>query len=89
MSFLSSLSTLEATLKTDLLAAIGKPLLSSLASVQANPTVPNVMAQKVVLAGALIGALPTLESQGIAAVAAWLTTELQPAVGSGSTTSAS
>lgn len=80
MSLLSSLASLESTLKTDLLAAVGKPVLASLASVEANPTIANVVAQKVVVAGALIGAVPTLESEGIAAIAGWLTSEISPVV---------
>lgn len=80
MTLLASLASLEATLKIDLIQAVGKPLLTSAQNVEANPTVPNLLAQKVVIAAAVIGALPTLESEGISAVAAWLVGEIQPAL---------
>ncbi len=79
-AFVASLLALGNTLKTDLLAAAGKPLLTAALSVEANPTVPNLIAQKVVIAAAVIGAVPTLESEGISAVAAWLVGEIQPLI---------
>lgn len=79
-AFVASLLALGNTLKTDLLAAAGKPLLTAALSVEANPTVPNLIAQKVVIAAAVIGAVPELESEGIAAVAGWLVGELKPLI---------
>lgn len=78
MTLLASLASLEATLKIDLIQAIGKPVLASALNVEANPTVPNLMGQKIVIAAALIGAVPTLESEGISAIAAWVVSEIQP-----------
>jgi hypothetical protein len=79
-AFLASLQALGNTLKTDLIAAAGKPLLTAALAVEANPTVPNVIAQKVVIAAAVIGAVPTLESEGISAVAGWLVSEITPLI---------
>lgn len=75
--FLASLLALGVTLGQDLIAAAGKPILTSALAIEANPTVPNVIAQKVVIAAAVIAAVPTLESEGISAVATWLVTELK------------
>lgn len=67
-------------LKTNALALAAKPLLDALASIQANPTTFNVLAQGVALQGALVGVAPALESLGIKDVAAALHDQIVAAI---------
>ena len=69
-----------ADLKANALAIAAKPLLDALASIQANPTTFNLVAQGVALQGALVGAAPALESLGIKDVAALLQEKIQAAI---------
>jgi hypothetical protein len=80
VTFIASLAALEATLKVDLIQAVGKPVLTAVENVEANPTVANILGQKIVVAGALVGAVPQLESEGISAIAGWLAGEIQTAI---------
>jgi len=69
-----------ATLQTQALAAVAAPILSSLTTIQANPTTLNVAAQGLALQGQLLAVLPTLESDAIAAFAAKLHEQLTAAI---------
>lgn len=78
-TFVQDLATLEGILKVDLLTTAAKPVLSFLANVAANPSVPNVMAQWIVLQAALLGVLPSLESTVITQLANFLAAKITSA----------
>lgn len=69
-----------AVLESDLLTSAGEPLLAFLTSTKANPSPLNVAAQWIALQGALIGALPGLESTIATQIIAALQAKLQSAI---------
>ena len=69
-----------AVLESDLLTSAGEPLLAFLTSTKANPSPLNVAAQWIALQGALIGALPGLESTIATQIIAALQAKLQTAI---------
>ncbi len=62
------------------LAIAAKPLLDALANLRDNPTVLNAAAQGIALQGALIAALPALETLGIKDVASLLHDKISAAI---------
>ncbi len=69
-----------AVLESDLLTSAGEPLLAFLTSIKANPSPLNAAAQWIALQGALIGALPNLETTLIAQIVGALQVKLQAAI---------
>ncbi len=69
-----------ADLKNTAIGLAATPVQASLASIIANPSTLNVAAQGAVLQGALIGVLPSLETDAIKAFAEELSLQLTNAV---------
>lgn len=77
MTVMTDLTEVESVLKVDLLQAAGVPVLTFLQAVAKNPA--TITGARIQLVGALLSALPALESTVIGQLATWLATKIPAA----------
>jgi hypothetical protein len=77
VTILTDLTEIEGVLKVDLLQAAGPPVLSFLQAVQKNPA--TIVGARIQLVGALLNAIPTLESTVVGQIATWLAGKISAA----------
>lgn len=77
MTVMTDLTEVESVLKVDLLQAAGVPVLAFLQAVAKNPA--SIVGARIQLVGALLSALPALESTVIGQLATWLATKIPAA----------